>query len=353
MTQPRGVSDRTIRVCLILISSILVLAALDYIANIAAPFVLAIFTGVILIPVTRWLETFGIPRGLSAIIVLVVAVFALAALIFVVEPLVWRLIDLLPRIRLELRSLISDFRAFVQGLDEIKLEVEQTLGNSDGNGNGNGEGGNGGNGEEGQGGPALVVPSLTDTLFVAPLVLSQALIFVGGFFFFLIGRDDLYRWIGVRCAGESGCDSVIERIRHAERLVSRYFLTVTLINAALGASLAGALTAMGMDYALVWGSAAMLLNYVIYLGPTLVVAGLLVAGLLAFEGLMSFAPAAAFLVLNMIEAQFVTPSLVGRHVHLNPLLVFLSIVFWFFLWGPLGAIVAIPILVATVSLVEG
>ncbi|MWD26983.1 AI-2E family transporter [Aquicoccus sp. SCR17] len=330
------------RVCLITIATLAVLAGLDYIANIAAPFVLSVFTGIILLPLTKRLQRIGIPRGLSAIIVLIVAVFVLAALIFLIEPLVWRLVDVIPRIRWEMKSMIGDFRAFVQGLDQISTEVEQTLG----------EGGAAGAAEEGDA-AASVMPSLSDTLFMAPLVASQVLIFVGGFFFFLIGREDLYRSIAVRCVGEHHCNAVLDRIRHAERLVARYFITVTMINAGLGACLAGVLTLLGMDYALVWGAAAMLLNYVIYLGPTVVIGALLVAGLLAFDGLMSFAPALAFFLINMVEAQFVTPSLVGKHVDLNPMLVFLSIVFWFFLWGPLGAIVAIPILVATVSLIEG
>ena len=58
---------------------------------------------------------------------------------------------------------------------------------------------------------------------------------------------------------------------------------------------------------------------------------------------MTFAPAAGFLTLNMIEAQFATPTLVGRHVQINPFLIFVALVFWLWLWGPLGGIVAIPV----------
>ena len=64
-----------------------------------------------------------------------------------------------------------------------------------------------------------------------------------------------------------------------------------------------------------------------------------------FDGLMILAPPAAYLTINAIEAQFVTPSVVGKHMNISPLLVFLSVVFWLWLWGAVGAIVAIPLLV--------
>ena len=85
-------------------------------------------------------------------------------------------------------------------------------------------------------------------------------------------------------------------------------------------------------------------------GPALVAAALLLAGLLSFDGLAGLAPAALFVSMNAIEGQFVTPALVGRHMHVNPLLVFLSLVFWLWLWGPIGGIVAIPVLVWTLYL---
>jgi len=63
-----------------------------------------------------------------------------------------------------------------------------------------------------------------------------------------------------------------------------------------------------------------------------------------FDGAMSLAPASAFVILNTIEGQFVTPTLVGKHMAINPLLVFLALIFGIWLWGPIGGIVAIPLL---------
>ena len=74
-----------------------------------------------------------------------------------------------------------------------------------------------------------------------------------------------------------------------------------------------------------------------------IIAGLLVAGLTQFTGMMVLLPPLAFLTLNIIEAQFVTPAFVGQRLQLNPLAIFLAIVFGLWLWGPVGAIVSLPV----------
>jgi len=107
-----------------------------------------------------------------------------------------------------------------------------------------------------------------------------------------------------------------------------------------------------MPAPIIWGIGAALLNFILYAGPMVVVAALLLAGLIVFDGLMIFAPAAIFLMLNMFEAQFVTPSMVGRHISVNPLLIFVSLVIWLWIWGPIGGIVAIPVLVMVLVMLD-
>jgi predicted PurR-regulated permease PerM len=77
----------------------------------------------------------------------------------------------------------------------------------------------------------------------------------------------------------------------------------------------------------------------------MVASALLVVGIVTFDGVMSFVPMVVFVTMNMIEAQFVTPTFVGRQMSLNPLLVFLSLAVWLWLWGPIGGLIAIPALV--------
>ncbi len=115
---------------------------------------------------------------------------------------------------------------------------------------------------------------------------------------------------------------------------------------------AGAMHLLGMPAAPFWGMLAFLLNFVLYLGPIVLGVTLLVTGLVVFDGAIAVAPAALYLAMNATEGQFVTPSLVGQQISVNPLLVFLSLVFWLWLWGPIGGIVAIPLMIWVIAIVE-
>ena len=135
--------------------------------------------------------------------------------------------------------------------------------------------------------------------------------------------------------------------------MSRYFLTILLINAAFGVIVAGAMAIVGMPWPMTWGIVAFLLNFILYLGPIFMAGCLVVAGSMTFTGPEAFLPATVYVALNATEGQFVTPSLVGRSLHVNPLLVFLSLVLWLWLWGPLGGFVAIPLLIWLIAVTTG
>lgn len=321
--------DPVLRVCVIIIAVILSFAALKVTADIFAPMVLGLVIGVVLAPVTAWLERNGIPRGLAALSVLILGVMSIAVLIVLAEPFVWRIVEELPRIKWEIRSIIEEFRGLIRGLDEVDKEVSEALGGS----------------EESDDEPASPVPNLRSALMFAPLAIAQMLIFVGTLFFFLLTRTGIYTWISHWIGRAAETERMMQRFTMAERLVSRYFLTISVINLGLGAALSGLLSLIGLPGPLIWGTVAALLNFILYLGPMIVTGGLFVAGLVAFEGVMVFAPPAIFLMLNMIEAQFATPALVGKHISVNPLLVFISLIFWLWIWGPIGGFIAIPVLV--------
>jgi predicted PurR-regulated permease PerM len=112
----------------------------------------------------------------------------------------------------------------------------------------------------------------------------------------------------------------------------------------MGLATAGFLQIFGMPGAALWGLLAFVLNFIVYLGPAMLAVALLFAGIGAFDGAMVVAPAAVFVAINTVEGQFVTPALVGRNMEINPLLVFVTILFGIWIWGPIGGIVAIPLL---------
>ncbi len=138
---------------------------------------------------------------------------------------------------------------------------------------------------------------------------------------------------------------ITREIRHS---VSGYLFTVGLVNLGLGAVLAIALQLIGMPEPFMWGALAALANCIPYFGPFLGMGLVAIGGLTAFEtagrGLL---PAGVYLGLHLLEANLVTPLLLGRQFTLNPVIVFASLIFFVWLWGGVGALVAMPVLVAT------
>lgn len=131
-----------------------------------------------------------------------------------------------------------------------------------------------------------------------------------------------------------------------ERNVSRYLLTITLINFCLGLAVGAFLMAMGLDYPYIWGVLAFTLNFLPYLGGLVGAAMVGAYAIVAFDNIgYALLLPAGYVFLTAIEGQFLTPWLVGRRLEMNGVAVFLAVVLWGWLWGIPGALVAVPLLV--------
>ncbi|MFU1477378.1 AI-2E family transporter [Roseovarius sp. C7] len=330
-------ADPVVKVSLVLIATTLGFGALKIGADVFAPLIFALVTGVILAPLTEFLERFNIPNRISAFLILLLGGAFFVVLAVLVEPMIWQVADELPRIRQEVRSWIAELRNLVRGLDEVNKEVEQALGGD-------------GQSKEKEGVDAM--PDLASALFLAPQIIAQALIYIGTLLFFLMTRNGIYSWLSRHIGDDHDTEVIQERFTTVERLVSQYFIAISTINAGLGLAVGTVMTLLGLPGGWLWGLVAFMVNFVLYVGPIIFLAALLVTGVVIFDGVMSLAPAAAYLCLNMIEAQFVTPALLGRYMAVNPLLIFVSLVFWLWLWGPIGAIIAIPVTVFVLVMLD-
>jgi predicted PurR-regulated permease PerM len=138
----------------------------------------------------------------------------------------------------------------------------------------------------------------------------------------------------------------VKTVRDVERQISRYFLTITLINAGLGVCVFMALYAIGFDNPAMWGALAFCLNFLPFVGALIGAAGVAAYGVIASDTLLSgLLPAAVYLCLTTLEGQFLTPSILGRRLELNTVSVFLTVIIWGWLWGIPGALMAVPFLV--------
>lgn len=135
--------------------------------------------------------------------------------------------------------------------------------------------------------------------------------------------------------------------------LSAYIVTISMINFLLGVSTAVIFTYLGIDDAMLWGALVALMNFVPYLGGLVSCSILLVAGAVQY-GLTStaFLPPVAFFCLNVLESQLITPSVLGKSMRLNPLLIILWIAIMGWLWGVVGALLAVPILMSVKIILE-
>ncbi|WP_439123962.1 AI-2E family transporter [Marivita sp.] len=303
-------------VCLALLAIVTAFTALKLAQGLLAPVTLGLVVAVVAAPGMRLLARLGIPRAVSASISLAFVAGLAVLLIAGLGPIVMDLIAQVPRIEDEIRWWVIDASRAIRGLESVQGDLEQSLV------------------EDGKA-VENAMPSLLDALSVAPNFAAQLLTFAGTFFFFTLTQNEIYSVV----KGRAGA------FRQADRAVSHYFGTVTVINAGLGIAVFTAMTAIGVPNPILWGAAAFILNFVLYLGPVMLLVSLAVVGFTEFNGAYAVLPALTYFLLNMTEAQFVTPTLVGQRLQLNPLVVFLAILLGLWLWGPIGGIVSLPLLV--------
>jgi predicted PurR-regulated permease PerM len=179
--------------------------------------------------------------------------------------------------------------------------------------------------------------------------------FASGFFttilfllFLLVSGDTFLRRLVEILPSFSNKRQAVDIFQQVESDISAYLVTITLMNSAVGIGTAMVMWLTGIGDPILWGAVAFLLNFVPILGPILGVVIFLLAGLLTVDTLwQAFLPAGLYLGIHLIEGQLITPMLLARRFILNPVLVIISLVFWFWMWGAPGAILSVPMLAIT------
>ncbi|MDX2201840.1 MAG: AI-2E family transporter [Hyphomicrobiaceae bacterium] len=302
------------------------------------PVLLAWVIATITLPVVVYLERLGIPRLGASILVTLALLFLFASLLLLLStPLAYwlgRASEFGALVKLKLQS-IGEPLALLKELQRSLSAV--SVGEA----------------------PALTVEpqstSLVTTIFstLTPAV-SQAILFIGALTFYLVYQKRLRNLlVGLVQARELRL-KLLRQLTEIDESMSIYFGTFTLVNLALGAVTVLLTWAAGLPNPLLWGVLAGVFNYIPYVGPALVIATLSIVGLLTFSTLTQAAVAPlAFLAIVTVEGNFITPSLMGRRLELNPFAVFLSIAFCTWLWGPVGAFLAVPLLMAGTTMATG
>ena len=192
------------------------------------------------------------------------------------------------------------------------------------------------------------------TLFSsAPFLLAQVLGCIVLIFFLLVFGPNLFHVFIRDFPMVTDKRRALVLVDQIQRELSAYIVTISIINTCLGLATAGAFYYLKIEDALLWGALVALMNFVPYLGGIASCVVLLVVGLVQF-GLVSsaFLPAGVFLTLNIIESQLITPAVLGRSMQLNPLIIIIWIAITGWLWGVVGVLLAVPILMCIKIILE-
>jgi predicted PurR-regulated permease PerM len=310
-----------------------VIAFLYFARPVVLPVFLACVAGMTLKPLIRWLSCCRIPPTLSAAVVLCFLVAAVGVGFFQLgrPALTW--MNEAPRHMTELRQRVQKIFPRITRFNQAAAAVNN-LGAT----------------EEEKKAPTVEIKesrgtssilNWTGTLLVG---IGETLVLV----YLLLASGDLFLQKLVRVMPTlSDKKRAVEVSHEIQQNISNYLFSVSLINIGLGIVVSGGLYFMGVPNAAMWGMLVAVLNFVPYFGPVAGVILLATVGLLAFDTLWNgLLPPVWYLLLHLLEANLITPVLLGRRFTLNPVAIFVSLIFWMWLWGVPGALLSVPILVS-------
>ncbi|MDG6348686.1 AI-2E family transporter [Luteimonas sp. 8-5] len=298
------------------------------------PVLLAMFFALVGNPVIRLLRRLYVPRFLAALLVLLAG---LAGTGLLAQQLIAPAGEWVRQVPREMRSLapkLRDLTKPVQEANKAAVNIARAAG-----------------GESTSRPVEVVRTEVNDpykALTATPRMIASVLAVVLLTFFFMVYGANLQRNGLALLPDRQQKRVTVEILQSIEREMSRYVLTITLINALVGLALAGALYWLGIpgDEALLWGTMAALLNFAPYVGPLIGILVMLLMGFVAFDDLwQSLAPAAIYLGLHTLEGQLVTPIVLGARMRLSPLVLILALMVFGWLWGIIGLLLAVPLLV--------
>ena len=319
-----------------LIAGIGIIIAIPFALRAGAEFFLpvtaALVIAITLVPMLEWFERRGVPSkmaaGLCIVIFILLALFAIGSIVLPAIDWVALIPERIPKVRAALEPVLDLYKAFDRFVERILSQVTVA--------------------EQSNRIVRLETPNSLSGLLTtsAPHLLIQLFFALLVIFFFLAGWTGMRKRTIVSRGSFEGALTTARVIQQVVDATSTYIGTITLINVSLGALTATVLWWLGMDSPLMWGGIVAVLNYIPYLGP---IASVI---LLAFGGLMTFTdpwaavlPPAIFLSFHLIEANAITPMIVGRRLEINPLLILVSLSFWAWVWGTTGALLAVPLLI--------
>ncbi|WP_457310866.1 AI-2E family transporter [Sphingomonas sp. UYAg733] len=298
------------------------------------PTTAALVVAIALVPVLEWLERHHVPSPLAALtcvlLFLVAANIALAAIVVPATEFFRKLPERINRIQMNIQPILDLYSTLEK---YINRTVRQLASN------------------EAVRQPQTVAATPPNSILElaatsAPTLIIQVFFAILVVYFFLSGWTRLRKKTITSRSSFGGAMATARVIQDVVDDVSAYLGTITIINLSLGVVIAFALWLIDMPYPLMWGGIVALLNYIPYFGPIIAAMLLLLGGLMTFQDIwVAVLPAAIMIGAHLIEANAITPFIVGHRLTINPILILISLSFWGWVWGTTGALLAVPLLI--------
>ena len=321
---------KTIKGLLVGIFILLAAGTLYFARDLFLPVVIGILLALTVSPLVRGAARLGIPAPVSAFVLVATAAGAMLGGAYLLSAPISTMISDAPEIGQQLRYKLA---GLLRALEDVQSAGDQMEGLANG----------------GEQAPKVAIDQPGFVAFAAGNTARFVSLVAVGFVlaFFILASGDLFHVKLVEAFPTfSDKRRAIKTVRDVERQISRYFLVITAINAALGLCIAVAMYLVGMPNPGLWGALAFALNFLPFVGALLGLATVAVFGVLSFDTLgAGLLPALVYFALTSFEGQFATPGILGRRLELNTVSVFLTVLIWSWLWSVPGALMAVPFLV--------
>ena len=320
MTDNRGRrKDRGARFLVVAASLVVVIAGLRQSSQLVLPFLTAVFLAVVSLPIMVWLQRRKLPAPLAVLSTVAIAAAVVSVLAIIIGRSVNQFAQVAPQYESRLRGLVNDLLSWAEELGLPALETSlfdyvnaDTLINL-------------------MGGMLADLAGIVSNAFLVLLVVIFILFEAAGF------RHKLRVAFGDREGGS------LARFGEMTRQIQNYLAIKTVVSVATGLLAGVWVWALDIDFPLLWGLIAFLFNYIPNLGSIFAAVGPVLLAIVQFGPGRAISVAAGYVAINLVFGNVVEPLMLGRRLGLSTLVVLLSLVFWGWVWGPMGMLLAVPL----------
>lgn len=318
------------------IFTLLLLITLYFTGEVVLPIIFAIILYLVLQPAMRVAAKVHIPKAIAALLIILVFFGGVGSLGFSLSEPAAHWVSQAPESLRHIERRLFVLKQPIADLESVSKQVEKIT-----------------EGAATDSKPVTVAgPGVSSFLFNGTRAMLVGLSTTVVLLFFLLVSGDLFlrRFVEI-LPTFSNKKQAVEISREIESNISSYLATISLMNFGVGVLTGIATYSCGLSDPILWGTVAFLLNFVPILGPLCGMMIFLLAGLQTFDPIwQAMLPAGIYLAIHIVEGELVTPMLLARRFILNPVLVIVSLVFWYWMWGIAGALLAVPLL-ATVKII--